>query len=149
MKRFPFKVRTVASLETALDNHLDHTIIHDRRYQSRGFPRQQRPSLASFAVRISKGDHRLHHGRGCSGVFPYPLITAQGRLHCTQRQSHRIAGSSYPVASAPAGSYPNMSPRRMGQRPHAVADRPSSLTPSTNPKLGVSSLHQKLHRYAL
>ncbi|WP_156925021.1 hypothetical protein [Caldicoprobacter faecalis] len=37
----------------------------------------------------------------------------------------------------------------MGQRPHAFADRPPSLTPSTNPRLGVESQHQELHRCAL
>lgn len=40
------------------------------------------------------------------------------------------------------------SPRKQGQRPHAVADRPTPLTPSTNPQLGVESQHQGLHRCA-
>ena len=40
-------------------------------------------------------------------------------------------------------------PRKLGHRPHAIADRPSSLTPSTSPQLGVGSQHQELHRYAL
>jgi hypothetical protein len=40
------------------------------------------------------------------------------------------------------------SPREQGQRPHAIADRPTPLTPSTNPQLGVESQHQGLHRCA-
>src|SRR5690606_35578138 len=41
------------------------------------------------------------------------------------------------------------SPRKQGQRQDAVADRPTSLTPSSNPRLGVGSHHQRLHRCAL
>jgi len=40
-------------------------------------------------------------------------------------------------------------PRLMGQRPHAFVDRPKTLTSSTDPRLGASSRHKKLHRYAL
>ena len=36
-----------------------------------------------------------------------------------------------------------------GSTPHAIADRPSSSSSSTNPRLGVGSQHQKLHRCAL
>ena len=41
------------------------------------------------------------------------------------------------------------SPRGKGQRLYAITDRPRPLTPSTNPRLGVSSRHQRLHRCAL
>jgi len=41
------------------------------------------------------------------------------------------------------------SPWKEGQRLHALADRPPSLTPSSNPRLGVGSHHQRLHRCAL
>src|SRR5699024_4889173 len=40
-------------------------------------------------------------------------------------------------------------PRYSGQRPHAFADRPTTLTPSINPRLGASGQHKELHRYAL
>jgi hypothetical protein len=40
-------------------------------------------------------------------------------------------------------------PRKQGLRPHAIADRPATLTPSISPKLGASSQHQELHRCAL
>ncbi len=40
-------------------------------------------------------------------------------------------------------------PRKQGQRPHAIADRPATLTPTTSPRLGVESRHQELHRCAL
>jgi len=37
----------------------------------------------------------------------------------------------------------------LGHRPHAFVDRPITLTPSTSPRLGASSSHKELHRYAL
>src|SRR5699024_11013344 len=40
-------------------------------------------------------------------------------------------------------------PRLMGQRPHAFVDRPKTLTPSINPRLGASSQHMELDRCAL
>lgn len=43
----------------------------------------------------------------------------------------------------------NGPPRKKGQRPHAIVDRPLSLTPSINPRLGASSRHKELHRCAL
>jgi len=69
-----------------------------------------------------------------------PCIT-QGRLHCNAYQA--FAG------------YLQMlllhlkSPRKLGPRPYAIMDRPLSLTPRINPRLGVSSQSQGLHTYAL
>src|SRR5699024_6784179 len=40
-------------------------------------------------------------------------------------------------------------PRLMGQRPHAFVDRPLTLTPSMDPRLGASSRHKELHRCGL
>jgi len=40
-------------------------------------------------------------------------------------------------------------PRKRGPRPHAIVDRPATLTPSISPRLGVESQHQELHRCAL
>ncbi len=40
-------------------------------------------------------------------------------------------------------------PRKQGPRPHAFVDRPTTLTPSTDPRLGASSRHKELHRCAL
>jgi hypothetical protein len=40
-------------------------------------------------------------------------------------------------------------PRWRGHHPHAIADCPIPLTPSTNPRLGVRSQHKGLHRCAL
>ncbi len=53
------------------------------------------------------------------------------------------------LRSNPYIDHPVRSPRRTGQRPHAIADRPAFLTPSIDPRLGVESQHQKLHRCAL
>lgn len=45
--------------------------------------------------------------------------------------------------------HPIRSPRGKGQLSHAIAGRPALLTPSIDPRLGVVSLHQELHRCAL
>ena len=94
---------------------------------------------------------------------PSSTISTQGRLHCPQRLavhcesreqfSYRKAGfilSRTSQRSLRVGSKHNIrSPRNRGQRPHAIADRPTSLTPSINPGLGVRSTHKELHRCAL
>jgi len=41
------------------------------------------------------------------------------------------------------------SPRIEGRNSHAIVTRPHILTPSINPKLGVSSQYKELHRCAL
>lgn len=117
-------------------------------------------SLASFAAATSPGnrlgslagDPNLNPGsrRGRSRqatLHPAQLVALSGRTGmqvlpqavdrpCVRffigRRVHHEVGS----------------PRKQGQRPHAVADRPTSLTPSTNPRLGVESQHQGLHRCA-
>ena len=76
-------------------------------------------------------------------------MPAQGRLHCIQLVLTAIQVLPRQVKVRPNALHLSGPPRKLGQRPHAIADRPSSLTPSTNPRLGVSSQHQELHRYAL
>lgn len=96
-----------------------------------------------------------------------PAQIAQGRLHCTQ---HSVTRKTIACTLAPrAGLFPSRSfassiirktdvdafphgrgsPRQQGQRLHALVDRPTVLTPSSNPRLGVDSHHQRLHRCAL
>ncbi len=41
------------------------------------------------------------------------------------------------------------SPREKGICPHAIADCPLPLTPRIDPRLGVGSQHQELHRFAI
>lgn len=36
-----------------------------------------------------------------------------------------------------------------GHRPHAIVDRPGTLSSSTSPRLGIGGQHQRLHRCAL
>lgn len=79
--------------------------------------------------------------KACSAITPRKT---QGRLHCTQLSPHyrflpQVVKKLYLLGS----------PRKQGQRPHAIADRPTTLTSSISPRLGVSSQHQKLHRCAL
>ena len=99
-------------------------------------------------IRFQKAVTPLQHGRAKNAVFLYPSKSTQGRLRCTQ-QPITAPHSRFIHIQQPKRGHRNMSPRRLGQRPHAIADRPSTLTPSTNPGLGVRSLHKKLHRYAL
>ena len=77
---------------------------------------------------------------------PDPIGPTQGRLLCTQLAPHKqvYSHSVIHISVPPTGS-----PRRWVDVPHAVAGRPSTLTPSISPRLGVVSQHQKLHRYAL
>src|SRR5699024_1271949 len=45
--------------------------------------------------------------------------------------------------------YKDGPPRKSGLRPHAFVDRPKTLTPSIDPRLGASGQHKELHRCAL
>ncbi len=71
----------------------------------------------------------------------------QATLHTAPAAPH--AGSTPSRSCRLYGNHALGPPRRRGQRLHAIADRPVSLTPSTNPPLGVESQHQELHRCAL
>lgn len=98
-------------------------------------------------------------------------ITTQGRLLCTQRfeaayesdwpvtpvclSPHRITGFT-PVRRSSINSRRNAIgvpqirvSTAIGSVFHAIETRPKALTPSTHPKLGVRSKHQRLHRCAL
>ena len=65
-----------------------------------------------------------------------------------------VHGSAYHNGST--STHKNRSPRKQGRHHHAIGKRPESasagkarLPPSTHPKLGVSSRHQRFHRCAL
>ncbi len=121
------------------DYHSVHTIIPVRlrvSRQSRGFPRRCNRFLASFAEQVCFNSST--RGIYCS---PTPLKAGYAALS-TKWVPH--AGPTLAVVSSHALG----PPRRQGQRLHAIVDRPSSLTPSTSPRLGVESQHQELHRYA-
>ncbi len=123
-------------------------------------------SLASFAERVSGGDH----GTALAGALPrssliHPPHARQATAAhsvTARRRMHRIAGSSsvsytgrkYHVGST--SMHKNRSPRKQGRIDHAIGKRPESasipkgtLPPSTHPKLGVISRHQRFHRCAL
>ena len=124
-------------------------------------------SLASFAGRVSesRGPPIAPAGSECGLASHSPYPRKAGYI-CTQRYGprrpmHRIAGSSsvsYTTRKYHDGSttmHKNRSPRKQGRDNHAIGKRPESasarraLPPSTHPKLGVSSRHQRFHRYAL
>ena len=124
-------------------------------------------SLASFADQVSGGDRgRLLWPERNTALFPHPPAPRKAGYICTQRYGprrpmHRIAGSSsasYTARKYRDGStavHKNRSPRKQGRGNHAIGNRPESasthgvLPPSTHPKLGVSSRHQRFHRCAL
>ena len=123
-------------------------------------------SLASFADRVSKGDHDNRSGQSfIAALFPHPPAPRKAGYVCTQRYDtwsmHRIAGSqsaSYTARKYHIGStsvHKSRSPRKQGRDNHAIGKRPESasargaLPPSTHPKLGVSSRHHGFHRCAL
>ena len=124
-------------------------------------------SLASFADRVSES-------KGLLRLRPEPVqpdlssaIPTQGRLRlhtalrpyeyrCTALQVHylfRTQLEEYHDGST--AMHKNRSPQKQGRGNHAIGNRPESastrgaLPPSTHPKLGVSSRHQRFHRCAL
>ena len=133
--------------------------------QPRCFPLQPVRLLASFAAMVSKskGTVLLRPEQQLSDLLS--TISTQGRLrlHTALRKfipMHRIAGSNLlrTQAGIPHGSssmHKSRSPRKQGRVNHAIGNRPefasagSALPPSTHPKLGVTSKHQRFHRYAL
>lgn len=122
--------------------------------------------LASFANRVSGGDQTGPLARGPRLLFPHPPASRKAGYVCTQRYgpaadaprcrfiSCFVRGPEYHTGSTSA--HKNRSPRKQGRHHHAIGKRPESasagkarLPPSTHPKLGVSSRHQRFHRCAL
>ena len=124
-------------------------------------------SLASFADQVSGGDRgRLLWPERNTALFPHPPAPRKAGYVCTQHLGqnvlpHRLAGSqsaSYTGRKYHVGStsvHKSRSPRKQGRDNHAIGKRPESasargaLPPSTHPRLGVSSRHQRFHRCAL
>ena len=120
--------------------------------QPRSFPRQCWPFSILFCRWAFKRQKVMFLGRGDNDLAP-----AIPHIHSRQATLH-------PAPLGPPGPVPTCrftpsrkafqphelgSPRKQGQRPHAIADRPTTLTPCTNPQLGVESQHKGLHRCAL
>lgn len=126
--------------------------------QSRRFPRRRRP-CPSLCCSPSFSPHRRIFGR----VRPSACIRRSRLGHFKAGYTAPSTESKYDRTAytyAPsAGSHPSRKPTGRGPRtwvsagggprPHAIADRPAPLTPSTNHRLGVVSQHQGLHRCAL
>ena len=123
-------------------------------------------SLASFAAMVSESRGPLAPAGSKFGLASHSPYPRKAGYICTQRYGpagpmHRIAGSSsasYTARKYHDGSttvHKNRSPRKQGRDNHAIGKRPESasargaLPPSTHPKLGVSSRHQRFHRCAL
>ena len=123
-------------------------------------------SLASFAAMVSESRGPLAPAGSKFGLASHSPYPRKAGYICTQRYGpgwpmHRIAGSSsasYTARKYRDGStavHKSRSPRKQGRGNHAIGNRPESasthgvLPPSTHPKLGVSSRHQRFHRCAL
>ena len=124
-------------------------------------------SLASFANRVSRGDQTNPLARGSRLLFPHPPASRKAGYVCTQRYGpagpmHRAAGSSaasYAGRNTTLGVRPRTRTGLHGNRVGITmplesalspqAQKKVTLPPSTHPKLGVSSRHQRFHRCAL
>ena len=98
-------------------------------------------------MRVSRGDRSGRLAFAHRSVFRNnaPQNSRQATLYTAFAASQ----VSPQVVSARYVAYLLGSPRKQGLRPHAITDRPTTLTPSISSRLGVSSQHQKLHRCAL
>ena len=122
-------------------------------------------SLASFAKQVSAGDHDRRPGQDSAVLIPHSPASRKAGYGCTQRYApggamHRIAGSNLlrtQIENTATGvrscTRAGLHGNRVGvTMPLEIALSPqafSTLPPSIHPKLGVSSKHQKFHRYAL
>ena len=93
----------------------------------------------------------MHWPPAFKGAIRNPPYSLQGRLLCSQqltakqvlilRRSLGMVGLSL----AQRLNHSCKSPRKQVRCLHAIAKRPTTLTPSMSPKLGVQSTHQELH----
>lgn len=150
-----------------LDCHLVRTIILKKPYRTQVnslgvFPDSPHPSPSLFCRTgfMQHPDEPPLARRPPSYHPQSPLShSRQATLHTgpSHRDNGRIMTDPYcrfipqAVATAPLGAHHHRlgPPRKWGPRPHAIVDRPTTLTPSISPRLGVESQHQKLHRCAL
>ena len=123
--------------------------------QSRCFPQQSHQFFSLFCrCGFKRISHEICGRQTCARSSSF--------LHSHARQAtlyaarlHRLTGLILFRTQSPLVhkirrlSHKNRSPRKPGRGSHAIENRPKSLTPSTHPKLGVTSKHQGLHRYAL
>ena len=166
-RRFPLRCRGTVSPAMPPDRHLVRTAIPFQPGQDSlgDFHPSRSVPLASFANRVSGGDQTGPLARGPRLLFPHPPASRKAGYVCTQRYGpagpmHRAAGSSaasYAARNTTLGVRPRTRTGLHGNRvgvtmPLEIALSPqafSTLPPSIHPKLGVSSKHQKFHRYAL
>ena len=152
------------------DCHLVRTAIpFSSRWNSLGvFHHSPSASLASFADMVSKSKGPPMLRPGAITVWPlirhahlkagYVCTQRYGLMntdapHCRFKQLLRTQLEEYHDGST--AMHKNRSPQKQGRGNHAIGNRPESastrgaLPPSTHPTLGVSSRHQRFHRYAL
>ena len=136
--------------------------------QPRCFPPQPSRLFSLFCKPGFRGRSNGPSGQRAPPVVPPSTRLTQGRLrlHTALRPGNRtdaphcrfiscfVRGPGYHDGSTSA--HKSRSPRKQGHHHHAIGKRPESasagkarLPPSTHPKLGVSSRHQRFHRCAL
>ena len=126
----------------------EHTIIPGiLDVQPRSFPRRKRMPISSFA---GNGFKRQSRSPGLAG--PTAGGSTIHRPHSRQATLYTASKAASQVHTPWSGqnnAYPIGPPRKPGRIPHAIAGRPTTLTPSISPNLGKRSQHQRLHRCAI
>jgi hypothetical protein len=134
-----------------LSSHCNPWCTSDSSEQPRSFPHQPSLSLSLYSRTGFKQQTRVTAGRQLlsRNLLSLPPHARQATLPA----AHYVPATQYheQVLSQAVESERSPllgSPRRRGQRLHAIVDRPTFLTPSISHRLGVSSQHQGLHRCA-
>ena len=143
-RRFPFQHSGAASPSALPDCHLVRTaILFLPGKDSLGdFHHSPTASLASFAKRVSPGNHSAAlAGAAPRGSLIHPPHVKAGYVRAQrygpERPMHRITGSqsvSYAGRKYHDGStsaHKNRSPRKQGRVDHAIAHRPESASART------------------
>ena len=91
-QQFPFKAYPVRFPNTEPDHHLNphYNPRGISKEQPRGFPKQSRLLLSSFAIMISRSNNRVSLAEDIR-FYQLSLITTQGRLRCPQHSCEKIA----------------------------------------------------------
>lgn len=116
-------------------------------YSLGAFLSEKQIPISSFA---GNGFKRQSRSPGLAG--PTAGGSTIHRPHSRQATlctASKAASQVHTPWSGQNNAYPIGPPRKPGRIPHAIAGRPTTLTPSISPNLGKRSQHQRLHRCAI
>ena len=109
------------------------------RIQSRSFPQQLPPTFSLFCNRNFKADDDTS-AKASPPHCAYPLLSLKAGYTAPSYPGMQV----FPSLAGKPGP-----PRMWGHARMPLRIAPSPLTPSNDPRLGVASRYQKLHRCAL